>query len=125
VHVLEEDDGSGWVKVAHSGGSHGLVPATYLVDVNKGPFEPNEPSQQQGSGLYGANTAFRPIRSNFISLLPCKQCGRSTTIKVKDQMNLRSMGGTLLSCHLEHTEVKIMQMVGGKVLNGLLHLNVD
>ncbi|KAI0755276.1 hypothetical protein C8Q80DRAFT_422803 [Daedaleopsis nitida] len=30
VHVLEEDDGSGWVKVADDSGGKGLVPASYL-----------------------------------------------------------------------------------------------
>lgn len=55
VHVLEEDDGSGWVKVADSDGKKGLVPATYLEDAGGGPLEKSEPSQQhsqQGSGIY-------------------------------------------------------------------------
>ncbi|KAI0693453.1 hypothetical protein C8T65DRAFT_668088 [Cerioporus squamosus] len=30
VHVLEEDDGSGWVKVADGSGAKGLVPASYV-----------------------------------------------------------------------------------------------
>ncbi|KAF9005437.1 hypothetical protein BDQ17DRAFT_1389780 [Cyathus striatus] len=30
VHIIEHDDGSGWVKVADKTGSRGLVPATYL-----------------------------------------------------------------------------------------------
>jgi hypothetical protein len=30
VHVLEEDDGSGWVKVTDNHGGKGLVPASYL-----------------------------------------------------------------------------------------------
>ncbi|TFK86863.1 hypothetical protein K466DRAFT_663436 [Polyporus arcularius HHB13444] len=30
VHVLEEDDGSGWVKVADDTGGKGLVPASYV-----------------------------------------------------------------------------------------------
>ncbi|KAF7985605.1 hypothetical protein HWV62_3913 [Athelia sp. TMB] len=30
VHVLEEDDGSGWVKVADERGGKGLVPASYI-----------------------------------------------------------------------------------------------
>ncbi|KAI1794856.1 hypothetical protein LXA43DRAFT_994584 [Ganoderma leucocontextum] len=30
VHVLEEDDGSGWVKVADDSGGKGLVPASYI-----------------------------------------------------------------------------------------------
>ncbi|TFK39041.1 hypothetical protein BDQ12DRAFT_712547 [Crucibulum laeve] len=32
VHVLEPDDGSGWVKVLDAAGSSGLVPATYLEE---------------------------------------------------------------------------------------------
>ena len=30
VHVLEEDDGSGWVKVLDESGGKGLVPASYI-----------------------------------------------------------------------------------------------
>jgi len=30
VHVLEDDDGSGWVKVVDDGGGKGLVPASYV-----------------------------------------------------------------------------------------------
>lgn len=30
VLIIEEDDGSGWVKVANMSGAKGLVPATYL-----------------------------------------------------------------------------------------------
>lgn len=30
VHVVEDDDGSGWVKVADDYGGKGLVPASYL-----------------------------------------------------------------------------------------------
>lgn len=55
VRVLEEDDGSGWVKVAGSNGEKGLVPATYLEDAGGRPFENSEPSQQssqQASGIY-------------------------------------------------------------------------
>lgn len=55
VRVLEEDDGSGWVKVADSDGEKGLVPATYLEDASEWPLEKSEPSQQnsqQASGIY-------------------------------------------------------------------------
>ncbi|KAG2065715.1 hypothetical protein BDR04DRAFT_1108021 [Suillus decipiens] len=55
VHVLEEDDGSGWVKVANSDGKKGLVPATYLEDAGGGSLKKSKPSQQhsqQGSGIY-------------------------------------------------------------------------
>ena len=30
MEVLEEDDGSGWVKVADEAGGKGLVPASYI-----------------------------------------------------------------------------------------------
>lgn len=60
VQVLEEDDGSGWVKVTDRSGGKGLVPASYLeaVDDNSN----DQPVQitphpvaarQQGSGIYG------------------------------------------------------------------------
>ncbi|EIW81337.1 hypothetical protein CONPUDRAFT_82321 [Coniophora puteana RWD-64-598 SS2] len=37
VHVLEEDDGSGWVKVADQTGGKGLVPASYLESLDEQP----------------------------------------------------------------------------------------
>jgi formin-binding protein 1 len=55
VHIVEEDDGSGWVKVADGKGGKGLVPASYV--------EPHQDhstaastivSQSLGSGKYGA-----------------------------------------------------------------------
>jgi len=30
VKILEEDDGSGWIKVANNSGGKGLVPASYV-----------------------------------------------------------------------------------------------
>ena len=36
VKVLEEDDGSGWVKVANNSGGKGLVPASYVEMVGPG-----------------------------------------------------------------------------------------
>jgi formin-binding protein 1 len=35
VDVLEEDDGSGWVKVADDRGGKGLVPASYIELVER------------------------------------------------------------------------------------------
>jgi hypothetical protein len=122
VHVLEEDDGSGWVKAADPDGNQGLVPATYLNGASGGPFESIEPFEQkiqQASGVYGTSTAYCMVRSVFFSLLPNQQYGLSTTIELKDQKSLRSRRGTLWSCPLGHMEVKILQMVGGKVWNGL------
>jgi hypothetical protein len=55
VHVLEPDDGSGWVKVADPDGRDGLVPASYLEyddATSEKPTSPN-PHSHQGSGKYG------------------------------------------------------------------------
>jgi len=54
VHVLEPDDGSGWVKVADPDGRDGLVPASYLEyddATSEKPTSPN-PHSHQGSGKY-------------------------------------------------------------------------
>ncbi|GBE83192.1 hypothetical protein SCP_0502390 [Sparassis crispa] len=58
VHVLEEDDGSGWVKVSDNSGGKGLVPASYL-ELEDGASAPAKmkisvPTSmpQQGSGKY-------------------------------------------------------------------------
>lgn len=43
VQVIEEDDGSGWVKVADGGGgpnSSGLVPASYIEIIEEAPVPP-------------------------------------------------------------------------------------
>ena len=37
VELLEEDDGSGWVKVADEAGGKGLVPASYISMVDTAP----------------------------------------------------------------------------------------
>ncbi|KAI0712543.1 hypothetical protein C8Q76DRAFT_735094 [Earliella scabrosa] len=56
VHVLEEDDGSGWVKVADDSGGKGLVPASYLEPLNGGGQTPRSStpsvSHQQTSQDY-------------------------------------------------------------------------
>ncbi|KAJ8593663.1 hypothetical protein M405DRAFT_579416 [Rhizopogon salebrosus TDB-379] len=52
VHVLEEDDGSGWVKVTDSDSNQGLIPASYLDDASGGLFESTEQNFQQASGMY-------------------------------------------------------------------------
>ena len=36
VNVLEDDDGTGWIKVANGSGKKGLVPVTYLESVQYG-----------------------------------------------------------------------------------------
>ncbi|KAF4590654.1 hypothetical protein EYR40_009250 [Pleurotus pulmonarius] len=40
VHVLEPDDGSGWVKVANANGQSGLVPASYIEAIDDEPQPP-------------------------------------------------------------------------------------
>jgi uncharacterized protein YgiM (DUF1202 family) len=65
VHVIEEDDGSGWVKVTDSRGGKGLVPAAYLKvggdeDVGTSPSTTTATSQQV-SGSYGEHLHRTPI----------------------------------------------------------------
>ncbi|KAI0662254.1 hypothetical protein C8Q70DRAFT_963999 [Cubamyces menziesii] len=51
VHVLEEDDGSGWVKVADESGAKGLVPASY-IEVVDGTPAPNSSTSSLSSGTH-------------------------------------------------------------------------
>jgi len=44
VHVIEEDDGSGWVKVKNSAGKKGLVPASYIAEVDGNTTSEEEPA---------------------------------------------------------------------------------
>lgn len=53
VKVLEEDDGSGWVKVANNSGGKGLVPASYVEVV--GPEEKRSIVTPRTSAQYGAS----------------------------------------------------------------------
>lgn len=58
VQVIEEDDGSGWVKVLNEHGQSGLVPATYLEEEKAAPVSMPVParspvSRAQGSGEKG------------------------------------------------------------------------
>ncbi|KAJ3547629.1 hypothetical protein NMY22_g1574 [Coprinellus aureogranulatus] len=59
VQIVEEDDGSGWVKVLNEQGQSGLVPATYLEEVEESTAPVSMPvptrapapvSRTQGSG---------------------------------------------------------------------------
>ncbi|KAF8488671.1 hypothetical protein F5888DRAFT_1796322 [Russula emetica] len=57
VHVIEEDDGSGWVKVLDEDGGRGLVPASYIesADVTQAPSPGTGPFLGSGQfvcGLY-------------------------------------------------------------------------
>ena len=60
VHVVEEDDGSGWVKVMDETGAKGLVPASYVQLDAAAPerveaASPHTASRPQGSGVRGKN----------------------------------------------------------------------
>jgi formin-binding protein 1 len=48
VRVVEEDDGSGWVKVVDEDGDRGLVPASYV--------EAADPSQVTSPGPLGTGS---------------------------------------------------------------------
>jgi uncharacterized protein YgiM (DUF1202 family) len=52
VHVVEEDDGSGWVKVVDEDGDRGLVPASYVESADatqvKSPDVESPRSSQSG-----------------------------------------------------------------------------
>ena len=66
VRVLEDDDGSGWVKVADTSGGNGLVPASYIELV------PDEPAPVQTSPVVPTiNRASKP------QLGPRKKYGNS------------------------------------------------
>lgn len=68
VEVVEEDDGSGWIKVGNpKTGEKGLVPATY-VQLDGGQEEPAAPpptvnrvTRPQGSGKFGERRALTLI----------------------------------------------------------------
>jgi len=52
--VVEEDDGSGWVKVADDHGGKGLVPASYLETADVKSLELSGGSEEpQASGQFG------------------------------------------------------------------------
>ena len=57
VKVLEEDDGSGWVKVANNSGGKGLVPASYVEVV--GPGEKKSSVTPKTKAQYGVSICFR------------------------------------------------------------------
>lgn len=56
VRLVEEDDGSGWVKVADSRGGKGLVPITYLQIGQSGRDASPVPAVNQGSGKFGMSS---------------------------------------------------------------------
>jgi uncharacterized protein YgiM (DUF1202 family) len=52
VRVIEEDDGSGWVKVADEDGGRGLVPASYIESADASQA-PESSAGHLGSGQFG------------------------------------------------------------------------
>jgi len=50
VHVLEEDDGSGWVKVVDNRGGKGLVPASYVEPSKAEALTPPPVHSRSGQG---------------------------------------------------------------------------
>jgi hypothetical protein len=58
VYVVEDDDGSGWIKVVDDRGAKGLVPASYVNFAEAtetslpGPLQSHP---RQGSGKYGTS----------------------------------------------------------------------
>jgi hypothetical protein len=69
VMVLEDDDGSGWVKVDDSAGGKGLVPATYLdMSDLEGPAIPASGTGKQ-YGVSGVQI------NEILSLIKCSVSG--------------------------------------------------
>jgi formin-binding protein 1 len=70
VHVLEEDDSSGWIKVIDNGGRKGLIPASYVEfsdEIEAPPPVPLESRPSQGSGTYGMAHFFVLLPRNTIT----------------------------------------------------------
>lgn len=79
VKVLEEDDGSGWIKVAKNSGKKGLVPASYVEVVGLGekPNATPRASVQYGASIYPHRPPPRwkptldPSHRNFSQFAEC------------------------------------------------------
>ena len=76
VHVVEEDDGSGWVKVIDDRGGKGLVPASYLEVAGVKSLGPSGSSgEPQGSGHFGKYpSTVGPDRVTSVSTCQCEWC---------------------------------------------------
>ena len=60
--ILEEDDGSGWVKVADSKGGRGLVPASYVEIVGSSHTTPQASTvKSETSRKTGSNSTLTPL----------------------------------------------------------------
>jgi len=66
VRVVEEDDGSGWVKVVDESGGRGLVPASYIEAGDTTPAPDSGAGHPTvGSGKFGrCSTTTRSIQDN-------------------------------------------------------------
>jgi formin-binding protein 1 len=53
VRVVEEDDGSGWVKVVDKDGGRGLVPASYIESADGSQAPKSGAGHPLGSGQFG------------------------------------------------------------------------
>ena len=61
VRVVEEDDGSGWVKVVDEDGDRGLVPASYIEAPDTNPAPNSSAEQSIGSGQFGMCLHKHPV----------------------------------------------------------------
>jgi len=69
VQVLEDDDGTGWVKVADEHGNRGLLPASYIEIVHDNETQPpntvqQNPAQSLGSGMFVVGVYSYTAQSN-------------------------------------------------------------
>ena len=53
MRVVEDDDGSGWVKVVDEDGGRGLVPASYIEAADATPAPNSGAGHPIGSGQFG------------------------------------------------------------------------
>jgi len=103
VTLLEEDDGTGWVKIDDGKGGKGLVPATYLqkdsgeasqVGDIKSPASPNvNKTTTQGSGKYGKLKMY--LSATPINLCTCKVRGLYTYSAQGDDEISITVGGRI------------------------------
>lgn len=85
VQILEEDDGSGWVKVADEFGGKGLVPAAYVEVVqapasvpSRAPPVPIASTRPRTGGQYGGFVLREMENGSSLTYL---QSAASTRIK--------------------------------------------
>lgn len=94
VKVLEDDDGSGWIKVANKSGRKGLVPASYVKVVGS-ERKPNVIPRT--SAQYGVLISLRcPSSANQSSLCACltttHDCNLRCLLAVRGVYNYQATG---------------------------------